>query len=598
MKKGKNRGPVSSKADLGRSFHKIWDYSRKYHGAFLAAAVLTVLAALCSLVTPRLLSSFVDQIKTGMKDGMNWELMKKTALVLMILYVVSQLFSALQSWLMGTASQRMGEDLRDQLNAKICRLPMSSLYRSSKGDILSRITNDTDTLSQSISQVISLLANAALMFIGSMIMMLVTNVPLAITAIVTGFLGVWLNGLISRKSMPYFMKQQQDLGGLNGYIEEIYRSRQIAEAYNQEENSEKQFDTLNHSLVHDGFLSQSISGLMMPLSSFVSNLAYAAVCVAGGILILKGRGTFGMIVGFLVYVSDFTQPISRLSQSMQMLMGAAAAGDRVFSFLEEKEVEQQPVLPEWTPEDKGNVTFDHVRFTYPDSEKPVIKDFSMKAEKGQKIAIVGPTGAGKTTLINLLMRFYDTDSGKIQIDGVDTTSLSAKQVRDCFSMVLQDSWLFEGTLRENLLLNRNEKNVSDEELWKVMDAVGLKHFVEVLPDGFDTVLKADADLSQGQKQQIAVARAMLDDCPMLILDEATSSLDTRTEYRIQQAMDQLMKGKTSFVIAHRLSTIVNADCILVLKDGKVIEQGTHDELMKENGFYAQMYHNSSEIVTA
>lgn len=590
--------PPAQQVDLKASFRRIWAYSRRYHRAFVIAAVLTVLSAVLSLLTPGYLSQFVDRIKAGMTSGMDFGLMGRTVALLAVLYVAGQLFGLLQSWIMGTATQRMGQELRDRLSEKICRLPMGYLNRTSKGDTLSRITNDVDTLSQSVTQVISLLANAALMFVGSLVMMLVTNVPLALVAIASGLLGVWLTGLISKRSMPYFMRQQQDLGSLNGYIEEIYKSQPIVKAYSQEGASEERFAELNQTLVHDGFVSQALSGLMMPISSFVSNLAYVAVCVAGGLMVLGGVGSFGTIVGFLVYVTYFTQPISRLSQSMQMLMGAAAAGDRVFSFLEEDEPAPQEDLPGWDPASKGDVEFDHVRFAYPGATEPVIRDFSMSAKRGQKIAIVGPTGAGKTTLVNLLMRFYDIDGGSIRIDGTDTRELSRRQVRDCFSMVLQDSWLFEGTLRENLLLHAGASDsavdVSDERLWEVMRAVGLEHFVEVLPQGFDTQIKSDTALSQGQRQQIAIARAMLEDRPMLILDEATSSVDTRTEYLIQRALDRLMEGRTSFVIAHRLSTIVNADLILVLKDGNVVEQGTHEELLAKGGFYAQMYASSSE----
>lgn len=586
--------PPAQQVDLKASFKKIWSYSRHYHRAFVVAAVLTVLSAVLSLLTPGVLARFVDQIKAGMTSGMDFGLMGRTVGLLVVLYVAGQLFSLLQSWIMGTATQRMGQELRDRLSDKICRLPMGYLHKTSKGDTLSRITNDVDTLSQSVSQVISLLANAALMFVGSLVMMLVTNVPLALVAIASGLLGVWLTGIISKRSMPYFVRQQQDLGNLNGYIEEIYQNQPIVKTYNQQEAAEERFGKLNQTLVHDGFLSQSLSGLMMPISSFVSNLAYVAVCVAGGILVMLGNGSFGMIVGFLAYVTYFTQPISRLSQSMQMLMGAAAAGNRVFDFLEEDEPAPQEDLPGWEPADKGDVEFDHVRFTYPGAAEPVIKDFSMTAKRGQKIAIVGPTGAGKTTLVNLLMRFYDIDAGSIRIDGTDTRELSRRQVRSCFSMVLQDSWLFEGTLRENLLISQDEKDVSDERLWEAMRTVGLEHFVEVLPQGFDTPIKPDSGLSQGQRQQIAIARALLEDRPMLILDEATSSVDTRTEYLIQKAMDKLTEGRTSFVIAHRLSTVQNADEILVLRDGNVVEQGTHEELLAKGGFYAQMYASSSE----
>lgn len=582
------------KIDLKSSFKKILRYSRKYHVALIVATVCTLVSTILSLVAPQKLAELTNTITNGMKSGIDLRSITVIGVTLAALYLAGQVFGVLQGLIMNRATQRMGQDFRRQLSEKINRLPMSYFHKTSTGDILSRVTNDVDTLSQSISQVITFFANAALMFMGSLIMMFITNIPLAIVAMVVGFFGVFMTSLISKKGMPYFMKQQQDLGALNGYIEEIYSGQMIVKSYNQEKTSEEKFDSFNQKLVKDGFLAQSLSGLMIPISGFVGNLVYVAVCVVGALMVLHGTGDFGTIVAFLVYVTFFTQPISRLSQSMQMLMGAAAAGDRVFSFLEEIEVEAENEKKDWNLNIDGTVVFDHVSFGYNGPEHPVIKDFSETIKPGQKIAIVGPTGAGKTTLMNLLMRFYEIDKGTIQIGGTDTRELSRKQVRDCFSMVLQDSWLFEGTLRENLTLNT--EGITEERLNEVMAAVGLDHFVETLPQGYDTILDDYSTISQGQKQQIAIARVMLEDGPMLILDEATSSVDTRTELLIQQAMDTLMENKTSLVIAHRLSTIVNADLILVMKDGDIIESGTHEELLQKNGFYAELYNSQFERV--
>lgn len=582
------------KIDLKSSFKKILRYSKKYHAALIVATVCTLVSTILSLVAPQKLAELTNSITSGMKSGINLHSITVTGLTLAALYLAGQVFGVLQGLIMNQATQLMGQDFRRQLSEKINRLPMSYFHKTSTGDILSRVTNDVDTLIQSISQVIAFLANAALMLVGSLIMMLITNIPLAIVAVAVGFFGVFMTSLISKKGMPYFMKQQQDLGALNGYIEEIYSGQMIVKSYNQEKVSEEKFDGYNQKLVRDSFLAQSLSGLMMPISGFVGNLAYVAVCVVGALMVLNGTGDFGTIVAFLAYVTFFTQPISSISQSMQMLLGAAAAGDRVFSFLEEIEVEAENEKKDWNLNTDGTIVFDHVSFGYNGSEHPVIKDFSETIKPGQKIAIVGPTGAGKTTLMNLLMRFYEIDKGTIQIGGTDARKLSRKQVRDCFSMVLQDSWLFEGTLRENLILNT--EGITEERLDEVMTAVGLDHFVDTLPNGYDTVLGEHLTISQGQKQQIAIARAMLEDGSMLILDEATSSVDTRTEFLIQQAMDTLMESRTSFVIAHRLSTIVNADLILVMKDGDIIEKGTHEELLRQKGFYAELYNSQFEQV--
>lgn len=421
--------------------------------------------------------------------------------------------------------------------------------------------------------------------------MLFTSPAMAAIAVAAGLLGAFLMSQITKKSQPYFVAQQNDLGTLNSYMEEIYTGHTIVKAFHQEEKSAQAFEQYNQNLIRDGFFSQSLSVIMVSVSNFIGNLGYVAVCVAGGVLAYSGVISIGTIIAFIAYINYFTQPISSLSQVLQIMQSAAAAGDRVFAFLEEPELTEEAETSVALQEPSGEVTFDHVSFGY-NADVPVIKDFSAKVEPGQKIAIVGPTGAGKTTLVNLLMRFYDFDHGVIRLDGVDIRDLSRQQIHNCFSMVLQDTWLFEGTLRENLVFNTS--NITDEELDTVTQAVGLSYFVGTLPDGYDTILDSTTNLSQGQRQQIAIARAMLEKRPMLILDEATSSVDTRTESIIQSAMDQLMQSRTSFVIAHRLSTIQNADCIFVLKDGNIVERGTHEELLKKNDFYAELYYSQFE----
>ena len=458
--------------------------------------------------------------------------------------------------------------------------------------MLSRVTNDVDTIGQSMNMSIGTLVSAVTLLLGSLVMMLVTNVVMTATAIGATLIGFVLMMLIMGRSQRYFLRQQENLGAVNGHIEEIYTGHTVVKAYNGEADAKKTFNQMNHALRDSGFKAQCLSGLMMPLMIFIGNLGYVAVCVVGAALTMHGSISFGVIVAFMMYIRYFTQPLSQIAQAMQSLQSAAAAGERVFEFLHAEEMEDEQKKTATLGRAKGLVEFEHVRFGYEDSDRIIIHDFSAVAKPGQKIAIVGPTGAGKTTMVNLLMRFHEIQSGKIKIDGIPTNTVKREEVHAQFCMVLQDTWLFEGTVRENLVYC--SKGVSDENMQAACKAVGLDHFIRTLPHGYDTVLNDQVNLSQGQKQQLTIARAMIADKPMLILDEATSSVDTRTELQIQTAMDQLMKGRTSFVIAHRLSTIKNADLILVMKDGDIIESGKHEELLAKGGFYAELYNSQFE----
>jgi ATP-binding cassette subfamily B protein len=492
---------------------------------------------------------------------------------------------------MATITQKVTKQMRSDISGKINRLPMSYYNKTSTGDVLSRVTNDVDTIGQSLNQSLGNFVHAIVLFVGSLVMMLTTNVTMTLTAVLASLIGFTFMFMIMGRSQKYFTRQQKCLGKLNGHVEEMYAGHTVIKAYNEEENSGKTFDELNHDLYESGLKAQCLAGIMQPLMGFVGNLGYVAVCVVGGAMALNGKISFGVIVAFMMYVRYFTQPLSQIAQAMQSLQSAAAAGERVFEFLEAEEMTDESGKTAKLENIKGDVEFDHVKFGYDDS-KVIIHDFSAKAKSGQKIAIVGPTGAGKTTLVNLLMRFYELQGGDIKIDGISTKDLRREDVHSQFCMVLQDTWLFEGTVRENLVYCA--ENVSDEKITKACKAVGLDHYIRTLPNGYDTVLNDQVNLSQGQKQQLTIARAMIADKPMLILDEATSSVDTRTEQQIQNAMDMLMENRTSFVIAHRLSTIKNADLILVLKDGDIIESGTHDELLQKNGFYAELYNSQFE----
>lgn len=533
-----------------------------------------------------------DSVYSLIAPSIDMDKVQRIGFILVTFYALSYLFSAIQGWITAGVTQRVSQQLRGDISRKINRLPMAFYDRTSTGDILSRVTNDVDLISQSLNQSIGNLITSVILLFGSLLMMLITNLWMTLTAILASLLGFVVMFAIMGRSQKYFARQQRHLGALNGHIEEMYTGHTVVKAYNGEAAAQQTFDEMNDKLRESGFRAQTLAGMMMPVMTFVGNLGYVAVCVVGGAMALNDMISFGVIVAFMMYVRYFTQPLSQIAQAVQSLQSAAAAGERVFEFLEAEEMPDESGKKSDVGAVQGTVDFDHVRFGYEDTDKIVIHDFSAHAKPGQKIAIVGPTGAGKTTMVNLLMRFHDIQSGEIRIDGVPTNEMTREAVREQFCMVLQDTWLFEGTLRENLIYCT--ENVSDEKMIAACKAVGLDHFIRTLPKGYDTVVGDQLSLSQGQKQQLTIARAMIADKPMLILDEATSSVDTRTEQQIQSAMDKLMENRTSFVIAHRLSTIRNADLILVMNHGDIVESGTHEELLAKGGFYADLYNSQFE----
>lgn len=530
-----------------------------------------------------------ESIYSLIEPSMDMDTITIIGTTLVCFYVAGYFLSVIQSWSMASVTQKVSKRLRTDISRKINRLPMWYYNRTSAGDVLSRVTNDVDTIGQSLNQSIGNLVHSIILFLGSLIMMLTTNGIMTLTAVLSTLIGFVFMFMIMGRSQKYFVRQQRQLGAINGYIEEIYTGQTVVKAYNGEESVKKTFDEMNNKMRDAGFKAQCLSGMMQPLMGFIGNFGYVAVCVVGGALALDGKIEFGTIVAFMMYVRYFTQPLSQIAQAMQSLQSAAAAGERVFEFLEAEEMEDESKKTKSIDKAKGYVDFSHVKFGYEDSDRTIIHDFSASAKPGQKIAIVGPTGAGKTTMVNLLMRFHEIQSGEIRIDGIPTKELTRENVHSQFCMVLQDTWLFEGTIRENLIYCA--EGATDEKMREACKAVGLHHFIRTLPKGYDTVLNDQVNLSQGQKQQLTIARAMIADRPMLILDEATSSVDTRTERKIQEAMDKLMENRTSFVIAHRLSTIKNSDLILVLKDGDIIESGTHNDLLAKGGFYAELYNS-------
>ena len=574
--------------DFRLAWRRLFQYMDRYRAPFIAALVIACVGTVLTLTGPNLISDVTDLIQEGLYGPMDLDGVVSICLILVALYALSAVLTFVQQYIMTTISQRTASNFRRDISTKINRLPLRYFDSNTTGDVMSRVTNDVDTLGQSMNQSISTMATAITLLGGSVIMMLYTNVTMAATAILSSLVGFAFMAVVMGRSQKYFERQQSDLGDMNGHVEEMYSGHLVMKAYGGEAAAKSDFDRINDSLYRSGFMSQFLGGMMMPFMNFIGNFGYVMVCIVGALLCIDGRISFGVIVAFMIYVRLFTQPLTQISQAVVSMQSVAAAAERVFEFLDEPEMEDESEKSVKLENVQGHVEFRDVRFGY-SPDKEIIHGFSAEILPGQKVAIVGPTGAGKTTMVNLLMRFYEVNGGDILIDGVSTKDMRREDVHDLFCMVLQDTWLFEGTIRENIVYSK--EGVTDERLDEVCKAVGLYHYIQTLPDKYDTVLGDNANLSAGQRQQVTIARAMVDGSPLLILDEATSSVDTRTERVIQEAMDRLTEGRTSFVIAHRLSTIRNSDLILVMRDGNIVEQGTHDELLARGGFYADLYNS-------
>ena len=581
------------RGDIRTALPRMTEYLRASMGVIVFALVLAALSAVMTIIGPNKIGDMATIMSNGLITGIDLSAIAKAGVFLAVIYGLSALFGFIQHYIMAVVTLKMSYKMRSELSEKINRVPQKTISAASQGDILSRITNDVSTLQQGLTNSLPTIISAATQFVGCLIMMFLTEWRLALISLGVTLLGMTALMLIMGKSQRYFAARQKSLGELNGYVEEMYSSHQVVRISRAGGQVGEKFNRLNAAVYDANWKSQFLSGVMQPLMNVIGNISYVAVCVAGSILAINGAIEFGVIVSFILYVRLFTSPLTQIAQGMTNMQTASASAHRIFDFLEGEELPDESGKPAHEAKTRGQVTFDHVRFSYPDApDKVIIKDFSAVVQPGQKVAIVGPTGAGKTTMVNLLMRFFEINAGSISIDGVKTANMRREDVHSLFSMVLQDTWLFEGTVRENLVYNM--EGITDEQLETVCRACGLDKFVHALPQGFDTVLSDNTSISAGQKQLLTIARAMLQNAPMLILDEATSSVDTRTELLIQRAMDELTKGRTSFVIAHRLSTIKNADMILVMKDGDVIESGAHDELMRKGGFYAELYNSQFE----
>lgn len=584
------RSPASKPKDFKKAIINLFGYCKDYYRLIIFAIVLSIISSIFSIIGPGKVRDIINEITIGLTSTINMEVIKDITLFLAVMYVLGAIFHYVEAYLMAIMTNKLSKNLRNKISVKINKIPLKYFDSTSYGDILSRVTNDVDTISRTLSESVSDLVSSIVLFIGVVLVMFITNPVMAITGILASLIGFSLLAFILAKSQKYYEIQQKELGNLNGHIEEAYSGHNVVKVYNNVENSKDEFEKINEKMFNSSIKSHFLSGLMPPIMGFIGNFGYVAICIVGSILVINGKINVATIVSFMMYTRLFTSPLSTIAQGFIELQSAAAASERVSEFLSESELEDESSKTLVLDRNKveGNIEFNHVVFGY-DDDKNIIKDFNVSVEKGEKVAIVGPTGAGKTTMVNLLMRFYEIKNGSITIDGVNTKDITRENVHDLFCMVLQDTWLFEGTIKENIIYNR--KNITDNEVEDACRVVGLDHFIKTLPLGYDTVLGDIESLSAGQKQLLTIARGMLSDAPFLILDEATSSVDTRTEELVQKAMDALTKGRTSFIIAHRLSTIKNADLILVMKDGNIIEQGSHNELMEKNGFYTELYNS-------